>query len=177
MTENDDYRVFKAYMSADEYIVWKGKPEKGKLLTAEDIFLIPFSIVWCGGALVWTSVAISEAILPFMLVGFFFSTVGLYISIGRYIHKIYRRKNTRYIITNKKVLTCYKNRVATLNRSRISMMNIKVYKDGNGNIAFEDDSPFSKNEEGFLDFLSKKVSLQNIPDVHTVYKILNEMPQ
>ncbi len=177
MTVNDDYRIFKAYMSNDEYIVWKGKPGKGKLFEAEDIFLIPFSIIWCGGALVWTSIAISEMILTFILIGIFFSTVGLYISVGRYVHKIYRRKNTRYIITNKKVLTCYKNRISTLNRSCIFQMNMKTYKDGNGNITFEDDSPFSKKEEGFLDYLSEKVSLQNIPDVYAVYKILIEKPQ
>lgn len=177
MIENDNYRIFKAYMSNDEYIVWKGKPGKGKLFKAEDIFLIPFSIIWCGGALVWTSIAISEKIFTFILIGIFFSIVGLYISVGRYIHKIYRRKNTRYIITNKKVLICYKNKISTLNRSCIFQMNMKTYKNGSGNITFEDNQPFSKNEDGFLDFLSEKVSLQNIPEVYSVYKILIEKPQ
>lgn len=176
MTENDDYRIFKAYMSNDEYIVWKGKPEKGHLLAYEDILVIPFSIIWCGGALLWTFIAFSEMIASFILIGIFFSTVGLYISIGRFVHKIHRRKNTRYVITNKKVLVCYKDRISVINRSCIFQMHMKTYKDGNGNIIFTDDTPFSKDWDGILDFLSEKVSLQNISDVYSVYKILAEKP-
>ncbi len=177
MTENENYHLFKSYMSSDEYIVWSGKPEKGHLFTYEDILLIPFSIIWCGGALVWTSIAFEEQILPFKIIGLFFSSIGLYISVGRYIHKVYRRKNTRYIITNKKVLSFYKDRVSALSRNRIFQMSVKTYKDGKGNIVFEDDTPFSRKETGFLDFLTEKVSLQNIPEVYKVYRILSEKPQ
>ena len=171
ITEIDEYGIFKSHLANDEYIIWKGKPEKGRLFKAEDVFLIPFTIVWCGGVLLWTSFAVSDVILPFIPIGIFFSAVGLYISVGRFIHKSYRRKNTRYIITNKRVLACCKNRINMVNRSCIFQMNMKVFKNGNGTITFEDGTS-SKRDIGFLDFLSNKVSLENISDVATVYKIL-----
>lgn len=171
ITEIDEYGIFKSHLADDEYIIWKGKPEKGSLFKAEDIFFIPFSAVWCGGALTWTFVALSDVIFPFIPIGIFFSAVGLYISVGRFIHKAYRRKNTRYVITNLRVLSCYKNKVNTVNRSRIFQMNLKTFKNGNGTITFEDGTA-SKHDAGFLEFLSNKVSLENIADVNAVYRLL-----
>lgn len=176
MTENETYQLFKIYMSTDEYIVWEGKPEKGHLLTPEDAFVIPFSIFWCGAAFSFLAVSIAELVLPFFAVALFFAVIGSYISVGRFIHKAYRRKHTRYVITNKKVFSCYKNRVSVLNRYSISEMRLKTYKDGHGNIVFEDNTPFIKKNSGLLDFLDEKVSLQNIKNVHSVYKILIEKP-
>lgn len=83
MTENDDYRIFKAYMSSDEYIVWKGKPEKGHLFTYEDVLMVPFSILWCGGVFVWTFIAVSEMIIPFIFIGIFFQLSDyIYLSVA-----------------------------------------------------------------------------------------------
>lgn len=174
MTENEAYRLFNIYMSSDEFILWEGKPEKGHLLSAEDLLMIPFSILWSGGAFTFTFVVLTEPeiILPFLLVGLFFSLIGLYILIGRFIHKAYIRKQTRYVITNKRVFSSYKDRVSILNRHCIHEINLKTYKNGSGNILFEDSNPFSDKSKGFLEYLDNKVQLQNIPDVHSVYKIL-----
>ncbi len=38
------------YLMPDEYVLWNGKPGKGNLLTGQDVFMIPFSIMWCGAA-------------------------------------------------------------------------------------------------------------------------------
>lgn len=173
-TEYDEYRIFRDSLANDEYIIWKGKPEKGNLFTGEDIFLIPFSIVWCAGALTWTSVAFSDFVLPFIPIGLFFSAVGLYISVGRFIHKAYRRKNTRYAITNKRVLTCYKNRINMLNRGGILQVNLKILRNGNGSITFEDGFTREKKDSVLLDFLSNKVALENVSDIQTVYRLLYE---
>lgn len=56
------------YLMPDEYVLWNGKPEKGNLLTGQDVFMIPFSIMWCGFAIVWeTSVLIMSAPLLFRI--------------------------------------------------------------------------------------------------------------
>ncbi len=176
MTEREVYQLYKIYMASDEYVMWQGKPEKGHLLTPEDVFIIPFSIFWCGTAFSFLAVAIAELVLPFFAVALFFSVIGAYISVGRFIHKAYRRNRTRYVVTNKKVFSCYKDRVSVLNRHSIAEMHLKTYKDGKGNIVFEDNIPFIKKNSGILDFMDEKVSLQNIQDVYSVYKILIEKP-
>ncbi len=36
-----------------ERVAWSGRPVQGILFTARDIFLIPFSLIWCGFAVFW----------------------------------------------------------------------------------------------------------------------------
>ena len=95
---------------------------------------------------------------------------------GRFIHKSYIRKHTNYLITNKKVFCCYKNKVKIRTRHSITEIHLKTYKDGCGNIVFEDYAPFTKKDTGLLDLGNERVSLMNIKDVHSVYKILVEKP-
>ena len=176
MTEKDIYRLYKIYLSSDEVVLWEGKPENGHLLIPEDAFIIPFSIFWSGGAFSALAVSLSDFVLPFFAISLFFSVIGAYISVGRFVHKAYIRKHTYYVITNKKIFSCYKNKVKIRNRHSIAEMHLKTYKDGCGNIVFEDCLPFAKKDTGLLDLGNEKISLMNIKDVHSVYKILVEKP-
>ncbi len=176
MTEKEIYQLYKIYMSADEYVLWEGKPEKGHLLTPEDAFIIPFSVIWSAGAFSVLAISVAELALPFFAIALFFSVIGAYISVGRFIHKSYIRKHTNYLITNRKVFCCYKNKVKIRTRQSITEIHLKTYKDGCGNIVFEDFTPFTKKDTGLLDLGSERVSLMNIKDVHSVYKILVEKP-
>lgn len=176
MTEKESYSLCKTYMSSDEYVLWEGKPEKGHLLISEDAFIIPFSIFWSGGAFSALAVSLSDFVLPFFAISLFFSVIGAYISVGRFIHKAYIRNHTHYIITNKNVFCCYKNKVGIRNRHSISEIHLKTYKDGCGNIVFKDCTPFTEKDSGLLDLGNERVSLMNIKDVHSVYKILVEKP-
>ena len=46
MERINDYDWVKQHLTVEEYIVWQGKPKRGDLLTKQDIFLIPFSLLW-----------------------------------------------------------------------------------------------------------------------------------
>lgn len=41
---NDDYAFARPYLAPGETILWRGRPEKGHLLSGQDAFMIPFSI-------------------------------------------------------------------------------------------------------------------------------------
>ena len=77
MEYTDEYSFARPYLGPGESILWKGKPGKGHLLTAQDAFLIPFSIVWCGFAIFWEgSVLLTDGPfimklwgIPFVLMG------------------------------------------------------------------------------------------------------------
>lgn len=176
MTEKEIYQAYKIYMSNDEYVLWEGKPEKGHLLTTEDAFIIPFSVFWSAAAFSSLVISIAELVLPFFAVALFFSIIGAYISVGRFIHKSYIRKHTHYVITNKKIFCCYKNKVKIRSRHSITEMHLKTFKNGCGNIVFEDNTPFTKKDTGLLDLNNERVSLMNIKNVLSVYKILVEKP-
>ena len=178
MKEKEIYEIYKVYMSSDEYFLWEGKPEKGHLFSSEDIFMMPLSFFWCIFAFSATLsiLTTAEASVFDIAINLVFFTIGLYIFFGRFVYKAYRRKHTRYIITNKKIFSCYKNTVKILNRFNIAEIHLKTYKDGNGNITFWENYPLTKKNYDKLDLGSERVSLMNIKDVHSVYKILVEKP-
>jgi hypothetical protein len=51
-------KIFGDDLLANEEILWSGQPDPTKLLTAADIFLIPFSLVWTGVTVSWEGVVL-----------------------------------------------------------------------------------------------------------------------
>lgn len=47
----EEYEWAQPYLAGGEYIIWQGRPEKGGLFTRQEMFMIPFSLVWCGFAI------------------------------------------------------------------------------------------------------------------------------
>ena len=163
------------YLSGDEYLLWSGKPCKGRLLVKSDIFMIPFSIVWCGFAVFWEYSAVRGGVpLPFALFGIPFVVMGLYITIGRFFHKAYLRKRTAYAITNRRVLRLQGRKVDTLSGDALSRMRISENRDGSGTITFGDSFRYGRgyapSQPGGFPF-----ALENIEDVNRVQQLLQRM--
>ena len=135
MNREIDCRWVKSYLGADETVLWSGKPGKGHLLTRADIFMIPFSILWCSFAIFWEASVLSEgAPWPFKLFGIPFVLVGLYITVGRFVHKVYIRKRTEYVITNQRFLRLRGKKVDTVEVQSKDQINVTINKDGSGTI-------------------------------------------
>ena len=164
------------YLMPGEYVAWNGRPGQGNLLTPYDIFMVPFSIIWCGGAIVWeTAVLTMPTPFFFKLWGIPFVCVGLFMVFGRFIFKAYIRKETIYVITNKRVFSFKRNQIQTLDYHMNPTRNVTRYQDGTGTIRFYaaptftdffgSMQSFGKNDQYF--------ELENIPDVERVLKILS----
>lgn len=175
MDFNEDYSFSRPYIVPGESILWKGKPGKGHLFTAQDIFLIPFSILWFGFAIFWEYSAISEgAPFFFCLFGVPFLCVGLYITVGRFFWTAYIRKHTAYVITNKKIIRKRGRRIDLMDGKTLPPIHIHAFQDGNGTIQFGqiwyrnyDRSGWNRNDGMF--------SMENIPNVARVHQILTTM--
>ena len=77
----NDFEWLNSELVPGEAVLWKGKPNDKKLLSAQDIFLIPFSIMWCGFAIFWEITAIASGAPFFFAVwGIPFVCVGLWAS-------------------------------------------------------------------------------------------------
>lgn len=96
---------FDGYLLRNETLLWTGHPNPFSLFTSMDLFLVPFSLMWGGFAIVWeASVVGNGAPSLFTLWGIPFIVVGQYLIWGRFLHKYLRRRQTYYAITDRRAL-------------------------------------------------------------------------
>lgn len=89
----------------DERVRWQGQPRQGVMFRTQDLFVVPFSLLWCGFAIFWEATVIaSGAPFFFKLFGVPFVLVGLYFVIGRFFIEAYQRKRTWYTLTDQRAL-------------------------------------------------------------------------
>lgn len=173
MESYNEFDWVNAHLTADEYVVWKGRPGKGHVLTKSDIFLIPFSLMWGGFAIFWEmSVLLMDAPLLFKLWGIPFVLVGLYLIFGRFIWQQHMRKRTYYAVTNRRVLRLRGNNVDSLSCRPCPEMHMDIKKDGTGTIYFGSQAPSyyrARRTPGTMPF-----SMENIPEVNQVFRTITE---
>lgn len=87
-----------------ERTLWSGRPATGVLFTPKDAFLIPFSALWCGFVIFWIGGVLVSGGGAFALFGVVFLCFGLFFSVGRFILDAALRRNTRYALTDRRVL-------------------------------------------------------------------------
>lgn len=122
----------------DEYIVWCGMPNPGVHFSKSDIFVIPFSLLWAGFAVFWNvMVWVNGAPLLFRIFGLPFLIMGIYITLGRFIHLAHKKKRTFYAITNMRVLILTgRDSVLSQYIRDIPTEQVTVGKNGAGTIVF-----------------------------------------
>ena len=69
----DGYEFGRPYMVGDEYILWKGKPEKGALFTGREIIMLPFALIWLAFSVFWELTAIFSGAPLFLCINYIFS--------------------------------------------------------------------------------------------------------
>lgn len=93
------------YLHPGERIVWQGAPDPAVRLGPSDVFLLPFSVLWCSFAVFWVATAIATgAPFFFRIFGTFFVAVGLFFVFGRFIVKSRRKRRTAYVLTTERAL-------------------------------------------------------------------------
>ena len=177
MEYTDDYSFARPYLSAGEVILWRGKPEKGNLVTSQDVFMIPFSLFWCGFAIFWeTSVIAGGAPFFFTLFGIPFVCIGLYLVFGRFIWTAYIRKRTAYVITTKKIIRARGNRIDMLDGKTMPPVYVTAHRDGTGTIQFgRSDYYYHRGRRNTIDPNAGLFSLENVPDVARVQQVIESM--
>lgn len=177
MTYTDEYSFARAYLSAGEAILWKGKPEKGHIFTQQDLLFIPFSIFWCGFAFFWEiSVITSGAPFFFAIFGIPFICIGLYLVFGRFLWTAYIRKRTFYVITNKKIIRAKGNKIDMLEGRTLPPVYVIANRDGSGTIRFgHPHYHYRRGGFGYAGAYPTLFTLENIPDVARVQQIIGTM--
>ena len=165
MYSEQDYQWARPYLEADETILWRGKPEKLHLLGRTDLYMIPFSILWCAFAVYWEWTAIrSGAGMLFYAFGGVFVLFGLFFVFGRFLYKYRFLKSCSYAVTNKKVLIRQKQDVRSLKKTSLPALSVKKYQDGTGTIELEHTSLFTRKQGYGMRYGMDMRSMCNIRD-------------
>lgn len=95
--------VFQSELLEGEEILWMGKPVMWKLFTSHDWLLIPFGFIQLLFFRLWLSQTPDNDLLMRIIL-----TVAiiydLYLIIGRFFYKTWRKKYTNYVVTNRRLL-------------------------------------------------------------------------
>ena len=141
--------AFAGRLLSGERILWSGQPSTGLLFTPRDIFLVPFSLLWCGFAIFWESqvagigsqfpTSASGAPDFFLLFGGAFVLVGLYFVFGRFAVDAWLRRATRYAVTDRRILIARSGLLANFTSmalDRLPNVQIREGSSGRGTIQF-----------------------------------------
>jgi len=103
--------VLSQNLDQGERLLWSGKPLDGVRLRSQDLFLIPFSLIWGGFAIFWEYSVITHPRngdgstgLFMSLSGIPFVCIGLYLIFGRFFADAYNRSRTFYGVTNERII-------------------------------------------------------------------------
>ena len=132
--------IIEQQLDPGERLLWAGQPRSGIRFRPQDVFLIPFSILWCGFVIFWeVSVIRSNAPFFFMLWGIPFVCAGLFIVFGRFFFDSYNREHTAYGVTSERILIVsgiFTQQIKSLQIRTLADMSLTQRSDGSGTIAF-----------------------------------------
>jgi len=192
-----DYLIeeeFRDDLLKDEKTLWISQPEALILFTGADVFLVPFSLLWGGFAIFWEVSALfmffstreGKSAMPiiFPLFGIPFVIIGLYFMFGRFIYKNWKKRNTYYAVTNKRVLVLAKlfsRSLNAINIDSIPTINKTIRSNGIGTIKFGNVNwMVSMYGNTGMDFFGSFggadiPTFYDIKDVNKVHEIVNEL--
>src|SRR5713101_1361627 len=131
------------YLLAGERILWTGQPDPRRLVGGKDAYLIPFSLMWGGGAVFWeAAVLLSGAPIFFVLWGIPFVLVGQYLIWGRLLAKRWDKKRTVYAVTSQRVLVVRGRSLQSAYLTQLPSIDQSTRADGSGTLEFGPGVPF-----------------------------------
>lgn len=174
--KRDDASPFDPYLVDDETLLWWGQPNPKMLFSAFDLYVIPFTLIWCYVSFPAVS-GLFDNRPSFSPIGLLFLVVGQYMLWGRFLHKYLRRKQSYYAITNRRALIMTRlmgNSLKTFLLSQIAGFDLQGHS-----ILFEAD-PNERNRIVFpaptmkMDqFMGEpKPGFYALPDPESVFEIL-----
>lgn len=165
----------KEHLDTNEKLIWTGEPKRGIVFRKADIFLIPFSLLWCGFAIFWFTTAISSgAPFVFAMFGIPFVVIGLVFVFGRFIIDAKQRENTFYGLTDDRIIIksgIFKKTIKSLNVRTLSDIEYEEKSDGSGTINIGPKNPMMMwgNGMNWWPGMNATPSLDLIQNVRQVY--------
>src|SRR5262249_52789818 len=119
--------MIRAELRPAEQLLWAGAARTGILLRAEDTFLIPFGLLWCGGicyGLVTTLIQREDHMWVPIVTLSVFLLLGLYFVGGRFLVEAWLRARTAYGVSSERIII-----VSGLSRLVVRSLNLDTLTD------------------------------------------------
>lgn len=174
---NDDWQRIEPLLRSGERLRWSGRPDPKVHLTSADLFLIPFSLVWCGFAVFWLMMAINRgAPVLFILFGAMFVLVGLFFVFGRFLFKRLAKNSTIYGLTGSRAIVVRGPRSSHDIPLDGTPVQVKRSRDGrHASVLFGTGRPNAYLNSGmdFLNFGSPQVAFFDVADPEALIRELD----
>lgn len=126
-----------SYLEPGEYVVWKGKPEKGRLIDPNALVTVPFGIIWTVFSLIFLGAAYTgEASILVWLIVLLFLFIGLSFTFGGFIRHARVQGKIHYYVTNYRLILTEGENISFYMPDDLPPMKIRRYKNGNASILF-----------------------------------------
>jgi hypothetical protein len=165
--------ILSAQLAPGERLIWSGKPGAGIRFTFQDVFLIPFSLIWCGFVCFWeTAVVSSHAPLIMKLWGIPFILLGIHLLIGRFFVDALSRSRTFYGISQDRILIVTNLLFRNVQSVTLRTLNEITLKEGHADSGSILLGPvrYSSSGPGFA--RQSPPTLDSIPEVRQVYDLI-----
>ncbi|MHC4180547.1 MAG: PH domain-containing protein [Planctomycetota bacterium] len=170
--------VLQNELAADEKLLWSDQPRLGLRLQFQDLFMIPFTLVWCGIVGFIAFAAFSTPVpLPVLLFFTPFFVAGFYMLIGRFIVDARQRANTFYGVTNDRIIIVsgiFRRNVQSLNLRVLADVSLSERADRSGTVTFGPSPAFANmmpaGWPGAAKFCPPR--FDTIPEAREVYQLI-----
>jgi hypothetical protein len=156
----------------------------GLLLTQRDLFLIPFSLFWCGFVVFWEwGASHASGQMPFFpLFGIPFILIGAYFLAGRFVVDAWVRARTRYAVTSQRILILRTGptlKFTALAIDRLPELSLNERADGWGTILFQPAQPVwnNRNFSNWTPALDPSPQFLRIPEARNVFDRIQKLAQ
>jgi len=181
VTDNTAQAAVVRELQAGEHLLWSGMPRQGLRFRSGDIFMVPFSLLWGGGAFfgVYKSATSDHPSSLSTIWGIPFVLVGIYLIIGRFFIDAYQRSRTYYGVTNQRVLILsgiWTREVKTVSLQNLNEIALTERSDGSGDILFGSMNPMYMRWYGESSGIDKRMipSFDLIDNVRQVYDLIHQ---
>jgi hypothetical protein len=175
-------------LMSGESLLWTGRPNFGVIFHSDDLYVIPFSLLWGGFAIFWEAGVLGYwgnnsskpgTVSTFMVLwGIPFIVIGQYIIWGRFLYDGWLKRRTYYAVTNRRVLVIQEGWKRKTAWSYISSIPT-VQREGsqNGSLWFGDKYPIfggrGQKTRGMSRFSLGDVPIfADIDDLDSVYQLV-----
>ena len=165
----------------------------GGIFHAEDLYLVPFSLLWGGFAIFWeagvaglwgTGAKAGTSSTFGMIWGIPFVVMGQYIIWGRFVYAAWKKRRTYYGVTNRRVIVVQRCTGRKMVSAYIDTLPTVIKEDGGGTagtLRFAPPAPYGSGRRGWGAWdrmtLGDVPVLTDIEDVDGVYRMIAELRQ
>lgn len=168
-----------------ESILWTGQPDTSIVFHKDDLYLIPFSLLWGGFAIFWEGAVAfwGKNTWTFGAIwGIPFVLVGQYLIWGRFLYAGWKKKRTFYAVTNRRVIVVqngWRRRMASSYLDSLPTLIKEHSSRGRGTLRFAPQESMWSGRRGWGAWdgmsLDDVPTFRDIRDVDAVYRLVSDL--